>query len=46
MNKLCVKYKGCDNTFNSWIDKKDKKMIFYPGLDSHKGKKKKWIRLV
>ena len=28
MNKLCVKYKSCDNTFNSWIDKKDKKMIF------------------
>ena len=21
-NKLCVKWKGCDNSFNSWIDKK------------------------
>ena len=22
-NKLYVKWKGCDNSFNSWIDKKD-----------------------
>ena len=22
-NKLYVKWKGCDNLFNSWIDKKD-----------------------
>ena len=22
-NKLCVKWKGCDSSFNSWIDKKD-----------------------
>ena len=22
-NKLCVKWKGYDNSFNSWIDKKD-----------------------
>ena len=22
-DKLCVKWKGCDNSFNSWIDKKD-----------------------
>ena len=21
-NKLCVKWKGCDNSFNSWIDEK------------------------
>ena len=23
VNKLSVKWKGCDNYFNSWIDKKD-----------------------
>ena len=22
-DKLCVKWKGCNNSFNSWIDKKD-----------------------
>ena len=22
-DKLCVKWKGCDSSFNSWIDKKD-----------------------
>ena len=22
-DKLYVKWKGCDNSFNSWIDKKD-----------------------
>ena len=22
-DKLSVKWKGCDNSFNSWIDKKD-----------------------
>ena len=22
-NKLYVKWKGCNNTFNNWIDKKD-----------------------
>ena len=22
-NKLYVKWKGCDNSFNSWIDKND-----------------------
>ena len=22
-NELCVKWKGYDNSFNSWIDKKD-----------------------
>ena len=22
-NKLCVKWKGYNNSFNSWIDKKD-----------------------
>ena len=21
-DKLCVKWKGCDSSFNSWIDKK------------------------
>ena len=26
-NKLCVKWKGYDNSFDSWIDKKDLKSI-------------------
>ena len=22
-DKLCIKWKGCDSSFNSWIDKSD-----------------------
>ena len=32
-DKLCVKWKGYDNSFNSWIDKKDLKIVIDKKVD-------------
>ena len=46
-NKLCVKWKGYDSCFNSWIDKKDIKTYWISSRTKiFKKKSESWIRFI